>query len=351
VPALDKVLLWQELKRGELRPAYLLFGAETYLRDTAARTISEKAFGEDDFRDLNETTFELTTDPDDLRHAITAAEQLPMMAARRLVRITGVRISATGFRDSVVEEHEELLKSYLSSPSPTSTVVIIADELNGNRKISKLLKDLCAAVEFKPLEDSELFVWTRKEFDRLGSSASDAVIRLLIARAGTDMHRLGNEINKVATAALPSGVVTEGLIDTLVATSRELDNFALTRYLVAGSAGKAIASLKKLLDDGTEPLALIGSIAYTYRQLMMAKDLMARGLDRRQVVGSLRVRYSDQEPILAAARRSNVAALTKAIQEIAKADIAIKTSIGGSTSGGRIQIEMLVAKLALLSSN
>jgi DNA polymerase III delta subunit len=64
----------------------------------------------------------------------------------------------------------------------------------------------------------------------------------------------------------------------------------------------------------------------------------------------LKVRYADQEPLLAAARRSTVPSLTKAIQEIAKADLAIKTSIGGG-SGGRMQIEMLVAKLAILSSN
>lgn len=351
MPAIDIDILREELRRRELRPAYLLYGPETYLRDLVARTIVEKAFDEGDFRDLNETTFDLSTDPDDLRHAIAAAEQLPMMASRRLVRITGLRISATGFRDTVVEQHEDLLKSYLATPSPSSTVVFIADELNGNRRMSKLLKELCAAVEFKPLGDADLVEWARKRFKELDSSVSEPVLRTLVARVGNDLHRLSNEINKVAAAALPSKVITEELIEELVATSRELDNFALTRFLVAGNGGKAIASLKKLLDDGTEPLALIGSIAYTYRQLMIAKDLMVRGADRRQVTGSLKVRYSDQEPLLAAARRTNVASLTKAIKEIAKADISIKTSVGGSTSGGRMQIEMLVAKLALLSSN
>ena len=48
-----KTKLREELKRGELRPAYLLYGAETFLRDGAARYILEQAFGEGDFRDLN----------------------------------------------------------------------------------------------------------------------------------------------------------------------------------------------------------------------------------------------------------------------------------------------------------
>ena len=73
MPALNKDTLREELKRREFRPAYLLFGPETYLRDGAAKYVSQQAFGEGDFRDLNETTFELTTDADVLRHAINAA--------------------------------------------------------------------------------------------------------------------------------------------------------------------------------------------------------------------------------------------------------------------------------------
>jgi DNA polymerase-3 subunit delta len=351
MPALDKNTLREELKRCEFRPAYLLYGPETYLRDGAAKYISQQAFGEGDFRDLNETTFELTTDPDVLRQAIGAAEQLPMMATRRLVRITGVRISATGFRDTVLEEHEDLLKSYFERPSPSSVVVLIADELNGNRKMSKLLKDLCAAVEFGALTDAELLGWARREFDKLGSSASDAVIRSLVARVGPDLHRLSNETSKVAAAALPSGVVTEELIGSLVATSREISNFALTDQLVAGRGGKALSTLKRLLDDGVEPLALLGAISFAFRRLVVAKDMVERGVPRADIARRLGGHPASHEQAFAAARRTDMASLTKAVQEIARTDIAIKTSLGGSTTGSRMQIEMLVAKLALLSSN
>lgn len=351
MPALNKDRLREELKSGEVRPAYLLYGAETYLRDGAAKYISQQTFGQGDFRDLNETAFALSTDADSIREAIAAAEQLPMMATRRLVRITGVRISANGIRDTVVEDHESFLRNYLSDPSPSSVVVFVADELNGNRKMSKLLKELCAAVEFEPLDDAGLIQWARERFKKLGATVSEHVIHALVARVGSDLHRLSNEIGKVATAALPTGVVTEDIVEALVATSRELDNFAFTRYLVAGRGGKAITTLKKLLDDGTEPVVLIGSLSFTFRQLLIAKDLMERGADRRQVTGSMRLRYSDQEPFLAAARRTKISSLTNAIQEIAKADVAVKTSIGGSTTGARMQIEMLVSKLALVCSN
>jgi DNA polymerase-3 subunit delta len=350
MPVLEKDALGKELRRGELRPAYILYGSESYMRDVAARIIAGKIFGEGDFRDLNDTTFSLSTDPDLLRQAIAAAEQLPMMASRRLVRINDVRISATGVRDTIVEAHEDLLRNYLSNPSPSSVVLFVADELNGNRKMSKLLKELCAAVEFTTLEGAELEQWAVKEFKALDVTADPLIVRQLIERTGADLHRLSNEINKVAATVLPSKQITPEVIEQLVPASKELDNFAFTKHLVAGRGGKAFAALRKMLDDGAEPVALIGTIAYTYRQLMSVKGLMEQGLERRQIVGSLRMRYNDQEPFLAAARRTSLRALTEAIQAIAAADVAIKTSIGGSGSGARMQIEMLAAKLVLLSS-
>jgi DNA polymerase-3 subunit delta len=351
MPALSVEALRNHIRAREFAPVYLLYGPETYMRDVAARTIAEKAFGEGDFRDLNETTFSLSTDPEMLRQAIGAAQQLPMMATRRLVKITGVRISATGFRDSITEDSESALRNYLSDPSPSSVVVFVADELNGNRKMAKLLKELTAAVEFAPLSDADLAEWVRGELKKTGSQASPQVIQQLVARVGPDARRLTNEINKLSAAALPDTVITGELIEQLVPASRELDNFDLTSHLIAGRKARAILVLKKILDDGAEPVALIGLILYAYRRLVMVKDLMDRGVDRREAAGVLKLRYSEQEQYFAAARRTQMSSLADAVRSIAAADLAIKTSIGGSTSGARMQVEMLVAKLALMTAN
>ena len=344
---LSKDELRDELRSRTLRPVYVLYGPETYLRDGALRYITQQAFGPDDFRDLNETTFALSTDADLLRQAIAAAEQLPMMSERRLVRITDVKISQTGYRDTITEEHESLLKNYLANPSPSSVVVFVADELNGNRKMGKLLREQAAAVEFEPLDDQGLKRWAEGEFKKLGALPQPGVTDTLVARVGADLHRLSNEIGKVTAAALPSIQIGHEIVEELVATSRELDNFAFTNHLIAGRGGKALAALTRILDDGTEPVMLIGVISYTFRRLLMAKDMMEKGVDRKQVSNTLRLRYSDQEPFLAAARRTEMSSLEGALRDIAKADLGIKTSIGGSTSGARMQIEMLVAKLSL----
>ena len=325
---------------------YLLFGAETYLRDLAVKTITNLAFADGDFRDFNDTTFSLNTQ-DNLTRALAVAEQLPMMATRRVVRVTDIRISATGYRDTITEEHESALTAYLANPSPTSVVLLIADELNGVRKMSKLLKDNATTVEFKSLADAELLDWARDEIKKAGAEIDKITLNQFIARVGPDVRHLTNEINKLATAALPGGVITGKLVDTLVPNTRELSNFAFTDDLIAGRRSQALTSLRKILDDGAEPLALLGSIAYNYRRLLTAKEMMSRGVDRREVASAVKLFGRGQDEFLAAARRSDTDKLVSAIQSLAKADVAIKTSKGGGgPMGARMQIEMLVCELA-----
>src|SRR4051812_42672001 len=111
--------LWRELKGGGGRPLYLLFGAEDYLRDAAARAAADAALKGASLREFNESSFDLTSA--DVQHAIAAAEQLPMMASRRVVRVTG--FSRKPPRAPLREEDEEALVRYVTRPSDTSVVI------------------------------------------------------------------------------------------------------------------------------------------------------------------------------------------------------------------------------------
>lgn len=338
--------LRDQLKRREIAPVYLLFGPETSLRDRAATTIADLAFAEGDLRDFNESSFSLNTEGN-LARALGAAEQLPMMASRRIIRVTDVRISATGIRDTITEDHEPVLSAYLENPSPHAVVIFVAEELNGVRKMGKFLRERTVAVEFAQLDDRDFADWVRKAVREARTQIDEAALRLLISRLGNDVRRVTNEIGKLAAAAMPEGVITAELVEQLVPNTRELSNFDLTDHLVAGRGPQALRALRKILNDGAEPLALLGLISYNYRRLLMVKDMMARGIDRREVARVAKMRYNDQESFFAAARRTDLERLTAAIEKLAVTDVAIKTSIGGTgPAGARLQIEVLVCELA-----
>ena len=347
MPTLTREDLRNEIKQGRIAPVYVLHGAEKYLRDLAAKTIADRSFSEDDLRDFNDDEFSLNN-PDNLKIGIAAAEQLPMMATRRVVRITDVRITTAG-RDTLKEEDESFLERFLTRPVETSVVIFIADELNGNRKLTKLLKQHAVVVEFAPLDDAELFRKASQEIRDAGGKADETTIRHLIGLVGSDILRLTNEIRKLATASLPSGLITIEMVDELVAYKREIENWSLTNNLLAGRKSTALQVLKKVLDDGAEPVMLLGLIASSFHKLLLAKALMEKGISRQEVISIAKPPYGHYEEFFAFSIRANSQNLIGALKRIASADLAIKTSIGGSgPTGARMQMEMLVCELSAI---
>lgn len=333
------------LRSRNFAPVYVLFGAETHLRDLAVRTLTNFAFAEGDMQDFNRDEFSLLSA--DIRDALAAAEQLPMMSTRRVVVITDVRISASGAKDTLKEEAESVLAAYLKQPSPTSLVIFVADELNRNRKLGKLLKSTAVTVDFRELTDNELSKRAAEQMRSAGADISAADLRMIVERVGADARRLENEVSKLISAALPKKIITAELIETMIAYKREMNNFDLTNLLVSGDRKKAMQAMQKIFDDGAQPLMILGSIAYNYRKLLLAKELMERGVSRNELTGALKMQPGSEEPLVAAARRTDKSRLLHAIARIAETDLAIKTSLsGGGPQGSRMQLEMLACELA-----
>jgi DNA polymerase-3 subunit delta len=331
--------LRNQLIRGEIAPVYLLFGEETYLRDSAAKFIADKALNDSSLREFNETVFSLAESK--IEFALSSAEQMPMISTRRVVRITEVVVSASGKKETLKEEDETVLMRYLARPSETSVVIFVADELDKRRKISKLLLENSVAVEFTPLSDNELIDEVKKQLKKVSAQIEERAARHLIGLVGNDLRKLTTEAEKLATAALPDSLVTFELVEQLVPNSRELSNFELTDYLLAKNRTRALQILHKILDDGAEPLMLLGLIANNFHRLFLAKELMRNGVDRTEVARTMRLPFSKQEEFLAAARRADAERLSWNLQRIAQADLAIKTS----QATPRLQIEMLVCEL------
>ncbi len=334
---LTREALRRELKERRLAPLYLLHGAEEFLRDAAARRITEEALRGASLREFNEATFSLASV--DVQQAIANAEQLPMMAERRVVRITDF--------GKLKEADEGALLRYLARPAETSVVIFIADDLDKRRKLSKTLLGACASVEFAPLTDGELSTWARDHLKKLKAEADERTLRQIVALVGSKVRRLTNELNKLATAALPSGRVTMELVDTLVGRSRELTNFELTDRLIARDRQGALQTLHRLLDDEAEPLMLVGLIANNYHRLALAKELMASGKPKEEVFRLVPMPFNKREDFLATARRTDPADLAGRLIRIAATDLALKTSLGGGGSrGARLQLELLVCELS-----
>jgi DNA polymerase-3 subunit delta len=322
--------LTQSLKRGAIEPAYLLFGPEAYLRDEAARQIADEALRGTLLREFNESSFNLLTD--DVRSAVAIAEQLPMMSDRRVVHIRNF--------SKLREADEEMLLKYLDRPVETSVIIFTADDLDKRKKLAKSLM-AGAAFEFQPLKTSDLQSWIRSHLKQQQVEIEPRAQQRILEMVRSDLHTLTNELNKLAAAALPTGRITTELVDELISRSREHMNWELSDQIIAGNGRAALKTLRDLLDDGVEPVLLVGLIAGTYRRMALAKALLSQGSSPAQIFSEVRMPPFKQGAYLSMLNRIDSQAVTQRIQRIAEADLAIKTS----KATPRMQVEMLVCEL------
>jgi DNA polymerase III subunit delta len=338
-----KILSREDLRnlllKKEIAPIYLLFGEETYLRDLAAQTIANIALRDSALRDFNES--EISLNESELKQAVAAARQLPMVDRFRVIRVTDIAVTTNTLKNNLKEEEAGFLDHYFSNPSESSVVIFIADELDKRLKMARMLLENCVAVEFKALDDGGMMRWAKDKLDELKVNADEKALRHLVGLVGNNVRKLTLEIEKLAVAALPEALITYELVDSLVPNSREISNFDLADHLLAKNKTKALQTLKKILDDGAEPLMLLGLLSYNFHRLFLAKEMMNEGVDRSEVSKVMRLPYNKQQNFLETARRTEREKFRWILQRLAETDLAVKTSVATP----RLQIEMLICEL------
>jgi DNA polymerase III subunit delta len=333
---LTRAELDRSLSSGRVGPLYLLVGCEGYLRDIAAQQIADAALTGTLLREFNESTFSLLTDS--AMGAIAAAEQMPMMSERRVIRIKDFA--------KLRETDEEVIIRYLDRPLDSSVLVFVADELDKRKKLTRTLLTSCTLVEFPAVKDVEAKAWARTRLKQLKTAADDRVLTAIVRLVGTNLQTLSSELDKLAAAALETGQITTELVDQLIDRSRELSNFDLGDQLIAGDRRRALETLHRLLEDDVAPVMLLGLIAGNYHRLALAKELLKRGA-RDEVYRLIYGPPSKRDAFMNTLQRSDSTKIARGIQLIAAADLAIKTSLaGGGPKGARLQLEVLVCELA-----
>ena len=333
---LSRTELDRSLKSGRLEPLYLLVGCEGYLREAAARSITDAALNGTLLREFNESSFSLLTDV--AMSAIAAAEQLPMMSERRVVRIRDFA--------KLREVDEEVIIRYLQRPADSTVMIFMADDLDKRKKLTRSLLATCAMVEFPAVKDAEAKAWARTRLKELKTAADDRVLTEIVRLVGTNLQTLNSELDKLAAAAVDTRQITMELVDGLIDRSRELSNFDLGDQLVAGDRKRALETLHRLLEDDVAPVMLLGLIAGNYHRLALAKDLLRLGR-RDEVYRLIYGPPAKRDAFMNTLQRSDAAKITRGIKLIADADLAIKTSQGGGgPQGARLQLEMLVIQLS-----
>jgi DNA polymerase-3 subunit delta len=326
------------VKERDISPLYLFLGEEAYLQKNALEHLYDSI--DEGSRAFNVALFSIGAETPSghkatIADAIDAANQLPMMAARRIIVVREF--------DKIKEDEQQIVIDYLKNPSQMTSLVFQAPSLDQRRKLSGLLTKACTVVVFDALDDGAARSWAERYLTSLDCKAQKRAVETLVRLVGTSLMVLSHELDKLAGWAGPDGEITVEAVELLVGRGREHTPWELWDAILQNNRVRAVRLLERLLDDGDAPLMVNGALASLYRKMLTGKELLTKGASSSEVARATGQYGQREAPFKAWLAKTPRERIVYGLRRIYEVDNAIKNSEGTP----RLQLENLVAELTL----
>jgi DNA polymerase-3 subunit delta len=329
---MDSLTFLDRASRSKVQPVYALHGDEDFLKRQVLRALRTLIFGAD------ADDFGLSAYAGDMAEFAAIHDELetvPFLSPRRLIVVENADPFVTRFRSA--------LEKYVNQPSPHGVLVLEVKSWPATTRLAKMVSgDSTLVCKCPPAY--KLPEWcVRWAASRHGKDLADAAGRLLVSLIGPDMGVLDQELTKLAIYVGDAKVIESVDVDQLVGSSRAENTFKIFDAIAAGRSGDALTLLDRLLEQGQEPLAILGAFSYQLRRLAQAGRLsqkgvpLARALDQVGIPPFARQNSEQQLRHLGADR------VDKLYPWLLEADLGLK---GFSQLPPRLLLERLVVRLA-----
>jgi len=291
------------LKQSPPAPLYFYVGEEPYLVAQGLHLLRAAAVGPDDL--FNSQRFDAGDTP--VLEMLTAVDTLPAFAERRLVVIAHA--------DALAADAQALLLAALETLPPTTCLAITASKVDQRRRLFAWLNQHATLINCQPLLERELPAWLNGQAAALDLQLTPDVAHALLEQTGSSLHALVNELEKLKlhagdpalpltppsqTDASPSAapalvkITLEGL-HALMARERNRSIFELTDAVGQRRCAAALAIVRRLLDQGEQPVGITVMLTRHLRRLWLAKAARDAGASPADLAQRLAVapRYAE----------------------------------------------------------
>lgn len=304
--------LLNDLKSGNFKQVYLLYGEEAYLRLQYRDKLKEALVPLDDT--MNYHYFEgKNTNPLEL---IDLAETMPFFAERRVIFVEN-----SGF----FKKSADQLADYLKEPSPTAQFVFVETEVDKRSRTFKAVKDTGRAVEFGTQNEATLKKWILVMLKREGKRISEPTLNYFLQKTGTDMENIRREMEKVFCYTLGRDVITDADIDAVCIRQVSNQIFDMVEAIALRRQRQALKLYYDLLSLKEPPMRILFLIGRQFNLLMQVKELKKKGYDDRQIGEKTGLHGFIVKKYVSQAARFSMPELKEALTACVEADEAVKT--------------------------
>jgi DNA polymerase-3 subunit delta len=233
-------------------PAYLLTG-EAFLADEALEGVRAEA-GTDP---LSELSFDPGAEAAEILEALTTSS---LLGGRRLVVVRDA--------DGLKKEQADAILAYLENPSPDSVLVVIA---SARTKLDQAIRKMGGAIALEAPKGRRLVGWLRARAKEHSLKLDERAAWALIDSVGNELRDLETALEQLMTGLGPGSAV--GVQDVRRAFARVADEriYVFTDAVGERKLPVAMSSLRKLFDQGDDPLMLFGALSAHVRRMLRAR--------------------------------------------------------------------------------
>ena len=311
-----------------------LYGTDAYRSRRKLDEIIANFREREDKAGMNTAIFDAAkTEIGDIQQALFAPA---FLGNKRLVVICGLL-------EMKREEQKPFADLIAKLPSSTTAVFYETAETKTLEK-SPLFETLAAekySWEFGPMNAGQMAGWLAAEAEGKGVAIDSAALGALVEAVGADTSRAANELAKLAAFVGERRKISVGDVAELVTGEAHDDMFGFLDAVANKQAKNAAMMLERQIASGSEPMQLLAMLARTVRLLLMAKDLLERGVPQNEAVKELGVHPFAARKALTQARGFEMNSLKNLHAALLDADRKIKT---GGVSSPRVALDLLVAR-------
>lgn len=251
-------ILEQELKQGNLKSLYLLYGKEEFLLETSVKKI-KKLFG-DILLGINYIQID-ETNVDNLISEIQTPSfgfEKKLIIAKKTGLFKKAKIGTknkTSKSNSLTDKINIFIEENINMINDSVILLFIETEIDSNNLV-KTIEKYGAVCNFEKLKPIQLIQRLKNICEGYKVKVDDKTLQILIETCGTSMQVLINEIRKLIEYAGENGTITKEAIELL--SIKELDSviFDLTDSLGKKNISKALQTLHELVYN-KEPIQKI----------------------------------------------------------------------------------------------
>jgi DNA polymerase-3 subunit delta len=191
--------------------------------------------------------------------------------------------------DPFVTRYRPQLEKNVGKLPPSGVLILDVKSWAANTRLAKMV-DSAATIVCRAPPAYKLAAWcsdwaAARHEKQLSASAAG----LLVDLVGAEMGLLDQEILKLAIYVGQRKKIDVADVDRLVGNSRAESTWKAFDALGAGQPGEALAILERALDQGEEPLKIMGAFSMQLRRLAQAARLAAQGTNLRTALAQVGV--------------------------------------------------------------